>query len=246
MPISGEEWPPYYARAGGGKTAGATRYDDGMRGRGKRGRPQHDDVLTPAEWRVVNGVRHGMSNGQIAKRRGISLDAVKFHVANAIAKLGLENRQQLKVWRGAPKDSALKTQEKRVKELQLGQIGQISRTVANIDQAQEWYGKVLGLKHLYTFGKLAFFDCGGTRLYLSQENGKPGPESCLYLRVEDIDAAHEELKARGVEFSSAPHLIFKHADGTEEWMAFFKDPEGRTLAIMAQIKPKSQSAAQAG
>jgi DNA-binding CsgD family transcriptional regulator/extradiol dioxygenase family protein len=215
-----------------------------MRGRGKRGRPQHDDVLTPAEWRVVNAVRHGMSNGQIAKRRSISVDAVKFHVANAIAKLGLENRQQLKVWRGAPKDSALKKQEKSVKQLQLGQIGQISRTVADIAQAEEWYGKVLGLKHPYTFGKLAFFDCGGTRLYLSQENSKPGPESVLYLRVEDIDAAHAELEARGVEFSSAPHLIFKHSDGMEEWMAFFKDPEGRPLAIMAQVKPQAQSGAQ--
>ena len=208
-----------------------------MRGRGKRGRPQHDDVLTPAEWRVVNAVRHGMSNGQIAKRRRISLDAVKFHVANSIAKLGLENRQQLKHWHGAPKDSVLKKREKQVKSLQLGPIGQISRTVGDIGQAEEWYGNVLGLKHLYTFGKLAFFDCAGTRLYLSQENGAPGPESCLYLRVEDIEAAHEQLKARGVEFSSAPHMIFRHADGMEEWMAFFKDPDGRPLAIMAQLKP---------
>jgi catechol-2,3-dioxygenase len=39
----------------------------------------------------------------------------------------------------------------------LGRIGQISRTVKDIEQAQEWYGKVLGLPHLYTFGQLAFF-----------------------------------------------------------------------------------------
>jgi len=37
-------------------------------------------VLTPAEWRVANAVRHGMSNRVIASRFGISLDAVKFHV----------------------------------------------------------------------------------------------------------------------------------------------------------------------
>jgi len=46
----------------------------------KRGRPAHDDLLTPAEWRVVEAVRHGMSNREIAERRRISLDAVKFHV----------------------------------------------------------------------------------------------------------------------------------------------------------------------
>jgi len=51
-----------------------------------RGRPPHPDVLTPAEWGVVEAVRHGLSNSQIARRREISLDAVKFHVANAVAK----------------------------------------------------------------------------------------------------------------------------------------------------------------
>jgi len=30
-------------------------------------------------------------------------------------------------------------------------------------------------------------------------------------------------------------MIHKHADGTEEWMAFFKDPDGRPLAIMSQV-----------
>ena len=49
-----------------------------------RGRPPHDDVLTPAEWRVVEGVRHGMTNPEIARRQGVSLDAVKYHVANAL------------------------------------------------------------------------------------------------------------------------------------------------------------------
>ncbi|HEU4623450.1 MAG TPA: YciI family protein [Steroidobacteraceae bacterium] len=121
--------------------------------------------------------------------------------------------------------------------LQLGAVGQISRTVRDIKEAEEWYGKVLGLRHLFTFGKLAFFDLGGTRLYLTQEApGGPQPESILYLRVPEIHKAHDELRSRGVEFTGAPHMIHKHADGTEEWMAFFKDPEGRPLAIMSQAK----------
>jgi len=123
-------------------------------------------------------------------------------------------------------------------QLNLGPIGQIARTVRDIDEACAWYGKVLGLKHLYTFGKLAFFDLGGTRLYLSAEGDAAGPESILYLRVDDIGAAYSELSARGVEFKGAPHLIHRHADGTEEWMAFFKDPEGRLLALMSQVRPK--------
>jgi DNA-binding CsgD family transcriptional regulator/catechol 2,3-dioxygenase-like lactoylglutathione lyase family enzyme len=201
--------------------------------------------LTPAEWAIVHAVRHGLSNARIAVLRRISRDAVKFHVRNAIAKLQLRGRAELQRWHGVPKNSAAyrKTSNKEIAmptthELGLGPIGQISRTVRDIDAACAWSGKVLGLKHLFTFGKLAFFDLGGTRLYLSAEGSEPQPESTLYLRVDDIGAAYAELGARGVEFKGAPHLIHRHPDGTEEWMAFFKDPEGRFLALMSQVRPK--------
>ncbi|HEX6396779.1 MAG TPA: helix-turn-helix transcriptional regulator, partial [Steroidobacteraceae bacterium] len=72
-----------------------------------RGRPRHADLLTPGEWRTVHAVQHGMSNREIARRRGVSLDAVKFHVANALAKLGLRNRKDLRAWFRAPAGSAL-------------------------------------------------------------------------------------------------------------------------------------------
>jgi methylmalonyl-CoA/ethylmalonyl-CoA epimerase len=87
-----------------------------------------------------------------------------------------------------------------------------------------------------SIGKLAFFDCHGTRLYLSQEGPLHAVESVLYFYVDDIEAAHAALIERGVEFTNAPHKIYTHADGTEEWMGFFKDPEGRPLALMSQVK----------
>lgn len=203
----------------------------------RRGRPPHADVLTPGEWRVVHAIQHGLSNRQIAVRRGISLDAVRYHVANAVAKLGVTNRQGLRRWFRAPADSALAGGEKSMATAQaLGPLGQISRTVSDIAAAEQWYGQVLGLRHLYTFGKAAFFDCGGTRLYLTADQAV-APESILYLRVGDIGAAYEQLRARGVEFLGAPHLIHRHADGAEEWLAVFKDPDGRPLALMSQVKP---------
>jgi DNA-binding CsgD family transcriptional regulator/catechol 2,3-dioxygenase-like lactoylglutathione lyase family enzyme len=202
----------------------------------RRGRPPHPDVLTPAEWRTVHAVQHGMTSRDIARRRGISVDAVKFHVTNALAKLGLANRAALRRWFAVPRDSALYRREARMEvPLMLGPIGQISRSVRDVEAAKAFYGGVLGLPHLYTFGKLAFFDCGGTRLLLEQRD-EPGPESVIYLRVGDIAAAHRELEARGVAFAGPPHMIYRHADGTEEWMAFFDDPEGRPLAIMAQVR----------
>jgi len=202
----------------------------------KRGRPPHDDQLTPAEWRVVEAVRHGMSNRDIAARRRISPDAVKYHVANALQKLGLKNRAALRRWDGVAKASALYSKEVAMGEgLQLGPIGQIARRVKDIAAARQWYGEVLGLKHLYSFGDLAFFDCGGTRLFLSQDASVEQPESILYFRVPDIRGAQATLSSRGIEFTHAAHMIHRHDDGTEEWMAFFKDNDGRPLGIMSQV-----------
>jgi len=199
-----------------------------------RGRPPHDDQLTPAEWAVVEWVRHGLTNRQIAERRGIGIDAVKFHVGNALGKLGLADRWELRRWNGVRGDSALKRRETEMTEtIALGSVGQVSRTVADLVQSTAFYGGMLGLPHLYTFGELAFFDCGGVRLYLHQT--EVTPESCLYFQVADIHATTLALEAKGVAFLGAPHLIHRHGDGTEEWMAFFTDPEGRTLALMAQI-----------
>jgi predicted enzyme related to lactoylglutathione lyase len=120
--------------------------------------------------------------------------------------------------------------------LTLGTISQISRTVRNISEAQKWYGEVLGLKHLYSFGNLAFFDCGGIRLLLSEAAAPGGTESIIYFNVTDIRSAQDELTERGVEFLGAPHMIHRHADGTEEWLAEFKDNEGRPLAMLAQVR----------
>lgn len=201
----------------------------------ERGRPRHPDVLTPGEWRVVDAVRHGLTNPDIARRLGVSLDAVKYHVANALHKLDLAGRAELRRWDGIRRDSALSTQEKTMDQaVTIGAIGQIARTVADVDAARRWYADVLGLRHLYSFGNLAFFDCDGVRLFLSEGEAETA-SSVLYFRVGDIRAAHAELGRRGIVFTHAPHRIHRHTDGTEEWMAFFDDNEGRPLALMSQV-----------
>jgi DNA-binding CsgD family transcriptional regulator/catechol 2,3-dioxygenase-like lactoylglutathione lyase family enzyme len=203
-----------------------------------RGRPPHPDVLTPAEWRVVEAVRHGLGNTEIARRLGVSADAVKFHVANALDKLGLGRRADLRDWAGVSRASALHARETTMQaEDGIGPIGQVARSVRDIAAARAWYADVLGLKHLYSFGNLAFFDCGGVRLFLSEGDGGGDSASILYFKVADIHAAQQRLAGRGVAFHGAPHMIHRHPDGTEEWMTFFKDPEDRPLALMAQGVP---------
>jgi DNA-binding NarL/FixJ family response regulator len=72
-----------------------------------RGRPAYKDVLTPAEWRVVHSAQHGLTNKEIAGMLQISIDGVKYHVANALSKLGLENKKALPQWFQVPLGSAL-------------------------------------------------------------------------------------------------------------------------------------------
>ena len=207
-----------------------------MTARRPRGRPPHADVLTPAEWRVVEAVRHGMSNPQIARRQGVSLDAVKFHVANALTKLGFSSRAELRRWDGVRGDSALKRRKLAMPaNLQLGPLAQVSRTVPDIEAAKAWYGDTLGLELIYAFPAMAFFRMGDVRLYLHQGD-KPGPESILYFRVDDIHAAHAALAARGVAFANAPHMIYRAPDGGETWLCEFRDPENRPLALVCEVR----------
>lgn len=119
----------------------------------------------------------------------------------------------------------------------LGPIGQISLHVRDIERATRFYAGTLGLPHLFTFGDLAFFDASGVRLYLHRKDGADWrPSSVIYFTVDDIHATQATLTDAGVAFSGEPHRIHAHDDGTEEWMTFFDDGEGNTLALMSRVR----------
>jgi catechol 2,3-dioxygenase-like lactoylglutathione lyase family enzyme len=118
----------------------------------------------------------------------------------------------------------------------LGPPSQIARRVEVLDRARAFWRDSLGLTELHVFPGLAFFDLGATRLML-RETGTRDEADLLYLPVPDIASACAALMQRGVVFSGAPHMIHRHPDGTEEWMAFFKDDEGRDLALHRVITP---------
>lgn len=115
----------------------------------------------------------------------------------------------------------------------LDQISQIARRVENLDRARAFWRDTLGIPELYAFPGLAFFRLGPSRLML-RETGSRDDADILYLATDDILAAQQSLEARGIAFVQAPHLIHRHADGTEEWMAFFPDDEGRPLGLHMQ------------
>jgi catechol 2,3-dioxygenase-like lactoylglutathione lyase family enzyme len=120
----------------------------------------------------------------------------------------------------------------------LNRIGQIALAVRDVDVSETFYKDKLGLRHLYRFGDLAFFDCGGVRLFIEKanEDSAIGSGSPIYFACPDIAVAVHELEKRNVVFTAEPHLIAK-MDDHDLWMAFFEDPDGNTLALM-QEAPK--------
>lgn len=122
--------------------------------------------------------------------------------------------------------------------LNLDHIGQIAMAVADVDRAERFYGTILGLRRLYRFGDLLFFDCAGVRLMLerSDDVATIARASPLYLRCADIALAAAELSRRGVNFSGPTHRIAE-MDDHDLWMAFFSDPDAHILALM-QEAPK--------
>ncbi len=117
----------------------------------------------------------------------------------------------------------------------LNRIHQIAVYARNLNEAIAFYRDTLGAKYVTKFDPpgLVFFDFSGVRILLE----KDGPKATVYFRVDDIDSAYAELSSKGVKFVGEPHLIFRDETGIfgeageEEWMAFFSDPSGNTLAL---------------
>jgi methylmalonyl-CoA/ethylmalonyl-CoA epimerase len=122
--------------------------------------------------------------------------------------------------------------------LNLSHIGQVALGVSDVDRAEEFYETVIGLRKLYRFGDLTFFDCAGVRLLLEKthDGAPPRQSGVIYFRCADIVLTVAELEKRGVKFTHPAHLIAK-MDDHDLWMAFFDDPDGNTLAVM-QEAPK--------
>jgi catechol 2,3-dioxygenase-like lactoylglutathione lyase family enzyme len=114
------------------------------------------------------------------------------------------------------------------------QISQIARRVENLARARGFWRETLGIPELYAFPGLAFFDLGPTRLML-RETGTQDEADILYLATTDIAATHASVAGRGATFVQMPHVIHRHPDGTEEWMAFFEDDERRVLALHSLV-----------
>jgi catechol 2,3-dioxygenase-like lactoylglutathione lyase family enzyme len=122
----------------------------------------------------------------------------------------------------------------------------ITVATKDLDAAIGFYGGVLGLQESKRWGQrpAVEFETGNLTIALMQSdafglefraNNHP-----LELRVDDFEAAHDELESRGVEFKG------ETIDSGVCHQAFFEDPDGNLLAIHHRYAPGMPPRATAG
>ncbi|MFD4182223.1 VOC family protein [Rhodococcus sp. NPDC058514] len=110
--------------------------------------------------------------------------------------------------------------------------------VDDIAAAKAFYRDTLGLTVTEEFGMLALH-VGGDRTVLvyPKENHAPATYTILNFPVDDIDAAVDELIARGVAFERYPGMesdergVFR---GGGPYIAWFTDPAGNVLSVLQE------------
>lgn len=123
-------------------------------------------------------------------------------------------------------------------------LHQVAQHATDLDRAARFYADLLGTQPVARFDPpgLLFFDLDGTRLLLD----RAAPAALIYLRVDDVRTSVEELRSRGVEITTEPHVIFSDESGLfggageDEWMAFIRDSEGNEIGLASRAPTEQQ------
>lgn len=116
-------------------------------------------------------------------------------------------------------------------------------SVDDIDAARTFYGETLGLD--VSANPMGFLDIrlpqGGSILVYSKPNHTPASFTILNFPVDDVEAAVDDLNARGVvtkiytdpDFGTDAKGIAHGAPGRGPDIAWFTDPAGNVLSVLA-------------
>jgi len=122
-------------------------------------------------------------------------------------------------------------------DFSINAVGQIYIEIQDISRAVNFYRDVLGMTLQFEIPQqnMAFFDCGGIRLYLGKAAEKPEKDysPLIYYRVDSIQDAYETLVSRSVNFDKLPQVIHETPE-FQMWLASFSDTEGNILHIMSE------------
>ena len=116
-------------------------------------------------------------------------------------------------------------------------ILQLAIPAADIARAKAFYKDTLGLPFLFEAPNMAFFDCGGVRLYVDANPGamKPGAYTGIYFRTRDIEGTHAALKSAGATIHEPPRVIARLPD-RDVWLMWVRDSETNLLGLMEERK----------
>ncbi len=114
-------------------------------------------------------------------------------------------------------------------------IAQVAIAIRDLERAKKFYGDVLGLQHLFDAPPgLSFFQCGDTRLMLSQPEGpETAGNSILYYAVDDAAEAESRMTAAGTQFEESAKRIAT-VGGKDVWLAIARDSEGNLIGLMSE------------
>ncbi|HET7028934.1 MAG TPA: VOC family protein [Candidatus Limnocylindrales bacterium] len=110
----------------------------------------------------------------------------------------------------------------------------------DIDGCRRFYGETLGLQLEEAMGGLGLRFANGQRVFIyPKPNHQPATFTVLNFPVDDIDAAVDELSAKGVTFERYSEMTqdakgIMRSAGPDQGpdIAWFKDPAGNILALL--------------
>src|SRR5574341_1276978 len=109
-------------------------------------------------------------------------------------------------------------------------------SVDNLQNAEEFYSRTLGLEVTKAHGLLFLHIAGGCRILIyPKSNHTPATYTILNFPVGDIEQAVDELTKRGVQFEHYDQKDLKTDEkgvyrGEGPLIAWFKDPAGNILS----------------
>ena len=112
--------------------------------------------------------------------------------------------------------------------------------VDDLDQARHFYGETLGLETSERNGLLFLHLAGGRdTLVYPKPSHTPADYTILNFPVDDIEAAVDELAARGVRFerydgAGQDDRGISRGGGPD--IAWFRDPAGNILSVLREVE----------
>jgi lactoylglutathione lyase len=118
--------------------------------------------------------------------------------------------------------------------MQLKATHHVALRTRNLVEMEKFYTETLGFPVVRRWDDIGFvfIDVGSTTIELINSptapppNSQPGSFDHLALHVEDVDAAYQELVAKGVRIKSEP----RNAKGLR--YCFFFDPDGNSIELL--------------